>query len=262
VNGHQARKRFGQNFLHDQHVIGRIVAAIHPLPGDHLVEIGPGLGALTGPLAALSPDLQVVEIDRDLVSRLRQQFPGLQVHEGDALELDYATLGNPIRLLGNLPYNISTPLLFHISRFVGIIQDAHFMLQKEVVDRMVSAPGTKIYGRLSVMLQYRWTMQQLFRVAPGSFHPVPKVESAIVRLRPHPPGFWRARSEEDFAELVSAAFSQRRKTIRNALGNLLNDAELVRADVDPGSRAETLGVDAYIRLSDRLTELRGAVPAC
>jgi 16S rRNA (adenine1518-N6/adenine1519-N6)-dimethyltransferase len=258
VNGHTARKRFGQNFLHDQLVIARIVDAIHPARSDHLVEIGPGLAALTRPLAKLVDDLQLVEIDRDLAQRLRVDFPQLKIHQADALDLDFSTLGARLRLVGNLPYNISTPLLFHVSQFSAQIVDAHFMLQKEVVDRMVAEPGTTVYGRLSVMLQYRWQMQRLFPVAAECFQPVPQVQSAVVRLIPYATPLWQARSYECFAEVVAAAFGQRRKTLRNALKKLLPESEFAGLGVDSSVRAETLGVEIYVKLADRLNDTRQA----
>lgn len=183
---HIPRKRFGQNFLTDQGVIQAIVRTIHPQPGDVMVEIGPGLGALTDPLLKILPRLHVVEIDRDIIARLQNNYPAakLTIHAGDALKFDFSTLGERIRVVGNLPYNISTPILFHLSEYVGNIIDMHFMLQKEVVERMVAAPSTPEYGRLSVMLQYRYAMELMFIVPPDAFHPAPKVESAIVRMIP------------------------------------------------------------------------------
>ncbi len=261
MNGHAARKRFGQNFLHDPAVIARIVAAIAPAPADHLVEIGPGLGALTIPLSRVVDDLQLIEIDRDLVRRLYQQFPALRIHEADVLDLDFSKLGDQLRIVGNLPYNISTPLLFHLSRFAERVRDAHFMLQKEVVDRMTAAPGSKVFGRLSVMLQYRWQMHSLFTVAAESFEPAPQVQSAVVRLLPHAALPWQARSEADFAEVVSAAFGQRRKTLRNALRTLLSEREIIALDIDAGARAEMLGVEAFVRLANCLTEQRQSAAA-
>jgi 16S rRNA (adenine1518-N6/adenine1519-N6)-dimethyltransferase len=258
--GHQARKRFGQNFLVDQNIIGKIVAAIAPHPGDALVEIGPGLGALTRPLMAAAEHLHVVEIDRDLIARLHSDYPAgrLTVHEGDALKFDFgalaAQLGKPLRVVGNLPYNISTPLLFHLAEAAEQVSDMTFMLQKEVVDRMVGAPGEDAYGRLSVMLQYRFDMASLFDVPPGSFRPAPKVTSAIVHMRPKPVSALTCADEHLLGKLVTAAFGQRRKTLRNTLRDYANDAAFAAVGIDPGARGETLDVDQYVRLANFLTK--------
>jgi 16S rRNA (adenine1518-N6/adenine1519-N6)-dimethyltransferase len=259
---HAPRKRFGQHFLVDQSVIAKIIDAIAPRPDDVVLEIGPGLAALTGPLLDRLPRLHVVEIDRDIVARLRERWPDerLLIHQGDALEFDPGTLGARVRVVGNLPYNVSTPLLFHIAAHAGVIVDGHFMLQKEVVDRMVSPPGGAEYGRLSVMLQYRFRMQRLFDVAAGSFNPPPKVRSAVVRMIPLEPGaFARAQDEPLMARLVAQAFSRRRKTLRNALEGFLDEAGIREADLDPGVRPETVGVDGYVRAADAaLRRLSGA----
>ncbi|MCW5623623.1 MAG: 16S rRNA (adenine(1518)-N(6)/adenine(1519)-N(6))-dimethyltransferase RsmA [Burkholderiales bacterium] len=248
---HVARRRFGQNFLVDGSYVRRIVDAVSPTRTDHVVEIGPGLGALTAPLLDRLDRLHVVEIDRDIVARLAETFPPerLTIHSGDALAFDFATLGSDLRIVGNLPYNISTPLLFHVAGTEGL-RDCHFMLQEEVVDRMVAAPGGKEYGRLSVMLQYRFAMWKLFDVPPGAFRPAPKVTSAIVRLVPHRPLPVRAVDEGLFAELVTRAFTQRRKTLRNALADYLSAEELTAAGLDPGCRPETLGVAAFVAAAD------------
>ena len=250
-----ARKRFGQNFLIDTQVIGGIVAAIAPQRGDLVVEIGPGLGALTGPLLQRLDYLHVVEIDRDLVVRLRQHFPAgkLNIHEGDALTFDFGKLapaGRKLRVVGNLPYNISTPLLFHLARFAGCVHDMYFMLQKEVVERMVAEPDRADYGRLSVMLQYRFVMDRLLDAPPEYFDPAPKVDSAVVRLIPRNPEELTARDETRFAALVAAAFSQRRKMLRNTLKGLVDEALFARLAIDPAARAETLSVADYVRLSN------------
>jgi 16S rRNA (adenine1518-N6/adenine1519-N6)-dimethyltransferase len=249
---HLPRRRFGQNFLTDRSVIDRIVAAIAPRPGDLVVEIGPGLGALTGPMLGLLDRLHVVEIDRDIVARLEREFPRdrLIVHSGDALEFDFAPLGSQLRLVGNLPYNISTPLLFHIADQASVVRDGHFMLQKEVVDRMVAEPGGGEYGRLSVALQYRFAIEKLFEVPPESFRPAPKVQSAVVRMSPHHPLPYPARDEALMADLVRRAFTQRRKTLRNALAPYLSAAELGDLGIDPGARPETLDVAAWVRAAD------------
>ena len=251
----RARKRFGQHFLHDPAVIDRIVAAIAPRSGEALVEIGPGQGALTAPLLAAAGSLDVIEIDRDLAAALRSRYaaqPGLTLHEGDALEFDYATLaqsrGGRLRAIGNLPYNISTPLLFRLLAHSELFSDMHFMLQKEVVDRIVAAPGSRQYGRLGVMLAPRVHAVKLLDVGPGAFRPAPQVWSAVVRLTvlPQAPA-WAA--EPHYGAVVAAAFGQRRKTLRNALSGLLTAPQIVAADVDPAARAETLAPEQFGRLA-------------
>jgi 16S rRNA (adenine1518-N6/adenine1519-N6)-dimethyltransferase len=251
---HQARKRFGQNFLVSPGVIRNIVEAIAPQRGDRVVEIGPGLGALTEPLLARLDHLHVVEIDRDLIARLKDRFPPerLSIHEGDALEFDFEEIGAPLRIVGNLPYNISTPLLFHLAGYAAQVRDMHFMLQKEVVDRMVADPGTADYGRLSVMLQYRFDMERLFVVPPGAFNPAPKVDSAIVRLIPKPAAALAANDEALLEEVVKAAFAQRRKMLRNTLRERLAEADWTALGIDPMRRAEELAVDDYVRIANRL----------
>ena len=254
MQGHRARKRFGQNFLHDRNVVERILDAVNPQPGESVVEIGPGLGALTGGLIERAGRITAVEIDRDLAARLRERFTPAQLHlvEGDALEIDWpslaASLPGPLRIVGNLPYNVSSPLLFALLPIAASVRDQHFMLQREVVERMAAAPGGKEYGRLSVMLQFRYRIERLFNVAPGSFHPVPKVQSSIVRLTPLPAQEVPDVPLEEFAAMVTAAFGQRRKTLRNAVSPLLTQAQIANAGVDPGARAETLDVAAFVRL--------------
>jgi 16S rRNA (adenine1518-N6/adenine1519-N6)-dimethyltransferase len=247
----RARKRFGQHFLHDPLVIDRIVSAIAPHPGEALVEIGPGAGALTRPLLNAAAALDVIEIDRDLAAALRREFaanPKLQVHEGDALEFDYAALarlrGQKLRLIGNLPYNISTPLLFRLLAAAAHIRDMHFMLQKEVVDRIVAAPGSRQYGRLGVMLAPRVRAHRLLDIGPGAFKPMPRVHSAVVRLEvtADTPAW---ASEPHYSAVVAAAFGQRRKTLRNALARHLSAAQISAAGVDPGARAETLAPEQF-----------------
>jgi 16S rRNA (adenine1518-N6/adenine1519-N6)-dimethyltransferase len=257
MDGHRARKRFSQNFLHDAHWIARIVDAIDPRPGERIVEIGPGLAALTGALIGRAGHITAVEIDRDLAARLRERFTPAQLTlvEGDALELDWAALATqhdaPLRIVGNLPYHISTPLLFALLPVAAQVRDQHFMLQKEVVDRMAAAPGSKDYGRLSVMLQWRYAVSRLFVVPPGAFSPPPQVQSAIVRMLPRPVGQLPDVNPQRFAAVVSAAFSQRRKTLRNALAALLDEPAIRAAGIDPGTRAEQLPVDAFIALAQR-----------
>jgi 16S rRNA (adenine1518-N6/adenine1519-N6)-dimethyltransferase len=253
---HVARKRFGQHFLADRDIVERIVAAVAPAPGDSLVEIGPGLGALTGPLLERVAHLHVVEIDRDLCARLRRRFPAerLTVHEGDALEFDFASLPAPLRVVGNLPYNVSTPLLFHLSAFAARCADLHFMLQREVVDRMTAAPGSKDYGRLSVMLQYRYALERLIDVPASAFSPRPKVDSSVVRLVPRPAAELSALDAEGFGRVVKTAFSTRRKTVKNSLSGLLSAAQLAQLGIDPSSRAENLSPTAFVAIANRLRE--------
>lgn len=250
---HRARKRFGQHFLHDPAVIETIVAAIAPRAGEHVVEIGPGLGALTEPLLARIPHLHVVEIDRDVIAILRERHPPerLTIHEGDVLAFDFGRLPAPLRVVGNLPYNISTPLLFHLARSSDRIRDLHVMLQKEVVDRMVAAPGTPEYGRLSVMIGYRFEVIHVRDVGPGAFRPPPKVTSAVVRMLPRPASERLARDENRFAAVVAAAFTKRRKTLRNALAGVLDEAAIRAAGVDPTLRPEVLDVADYVRLANQ-----------
>lgn len=246
------KKRFGQHFLTDRHYLERIARAVAPQATDHMVEIGPGTGLLTEALLPHLDHLHVVEIDRDLAAALRERHPAerLTVHEGDALEFDLTRLPTQLRVVGNLPYNVSTPILFRVAHAAERIADCTFMLQKEVVDRMVAAPDSADYGRLSVMLQYRFEMHSLFRVPPGAFSPPPKVESAVVHMRPLGEDRPRARDEEQFARVVTAAFGQRRKTLRNALKELADETAFARAGVDPVRRGETLGVAEFIALSD------------
>ena len=252
---HRARKRFGQHFLHDPGVIARIVAAIDPRPGERLVEIGPGLGALTAPLLERTGRLEVVEIDRDVVAPLQARCAGLGelvIHQQDVLTVDFAGLagnGPPLRLCGNLPYNISTPLLFHVLESRQVIRDMHFMLQKEVVDRIVAPPGSRDYGRLTVMLAAACSSERLLRVRAGAFSPPPKVESAVVRLRPLAAPPFPLRDPGRFARIVASAFSMRRKTLRNGLRGLVDEAGFGRAGIDPGRRPETLSPAEFAALA-------------
>jgi 16S rRNA (adenine1518-N6/adenine1519-N6)-dimethyltransferase len=248
----RARKRFGQHFLTDAHYLGRIVSAIDPKPGDTMVEIGPGTGILTTPLASVLSRLDVVEIDRDLAAALREKFPkgNVVVHEGDALDFDFTTLASPLRVVGNLPYNVSSPILFRMSDIADRIRDCVFMLQKEVVERMVAEPDTPDYGRLSVMLQYRFAMEMLVKVPPGAFTPPPKVDSAVVWMVPLGADRLRARDEALFGKIVAAAFSQRRKTLRNATRSLVEPEAFEKSGVDPSRRGETLSCAQFVALSD------------
>lgn len=244
------RKRFGQNFLHDQNIINKIVHAIDPQQNDAIVEIGPGRGALTFPILDAVEHLDVIEIDRDLVYWWQnQQLDKLTVHPVDALGFDFCTLRseNKLRVIGNLPYNISTPLLFHLFRQLDCISDMHFMLQKEVVDRMVTQPGSKTYGRLSVMTQFFCDARPLFTVSRNAFNPPPKVESAIVRLVPREQD--TSVDPDVLAQIVQQAFSQRRKTLRNSLKTRFSQEQLENLDIDPGARPETLNLDAFLRLT-------------
>ncbi|TKI08727.1 16S rRNA (adenine(1518)-N(6)/adenine(1519)-N(6))-dimethyltransferase RsmA [Martelella alba] len=259
--GHLARKRFGQNFLHDETIIDAIVDAIHPQPGQALVEIGPGLGALTLPVAERAGRLTVVELDRDLAARLAANpFLGdkLSILQQDALTVDFAamaqTAGQQLRVFGNLPYNISTPLMFHLFSYTQAIRDMHFMLQKEVVDRLVAGPDNKAYGRLSVMAQYYCQIIPVLEVPPTSFRPAPKVDSAVVRLAPHPQPPNPVSDLRVLARITSQAFNQRRKTLRNSLSGLFTAEQMAELDVDSGQRAENVTVAQYCRLANWLAE--------
>ena len=254
MSRHIPRKRFGQHFLRDPDIIAAIIHAIRPQHTDNMVEIGPGLGALTRPLLAHLDHLHVVELDRDIITRLaREHVPErVSIHAGDALAFDFASLGEKLRIVGNLPYNISTPLLFHLAEFAPYIVDMHFMLQKEVVERMTASPGTHDFGRLTVMLQYRFDMEALFDVPPDAFDPPPKVNSAIVRMLPRVPDMMAAASIELLEKVVASAFSQRRKTLRNTLGGMLSAAEFEQIGIDPGRRAETLAVEDFVCIANYL----------
>ena len=255
MSQHRPRKRFGQHFLSDPGVIDAIIAAIAPRDSDVIVEIGPGLGAITRPLAARAGALHAIELDRDLAAKLRNEFRQsavLTLHEADALKFDFATLGDSLRVIGNLPYNISTPLLFHLLDYRQHIVDMHFMLQKEVVDRMAAPPGSKTYGRLSIMLGCRFQIDALFDVDRQAFDPPPDVTSAIVRLTPLPTGTYVIDDENKFSMLVAQAFSQRRKTIRNSLRKMVNESVLESVDIDPGLRPEAISIADFVRLANTL----------
>jgi len=256
VNRHRPRKRFGQHFLHDAAVIARIVRAIDAKPGDRVVEIGPGLGALTGALLHSCDSLDVIELDRDLAAALQSEYADegrLRVHTGDALDFDFHQLVSPgeqLRVVGNLPYNVSTPLLFHLLRQGPIVADMHFMLQREVVDRLIAEPGGRDYGRLTVMVQLRCECEKLFNVGPGAFRPPPRVTSAIVRLRVRPRLGARLSDLPTFERLVSHLFSQRRKTLRKSLRGQLGEAEIAALGIDPGARPETLDLARFAALAN------------
>ncbi|MCG6943075.1 MAG: 16S rRNA (adenine(1518)-N(6)/adenine(1519)-N(6))-dimethyltransferase RsmA [Thiohalocapsa sp.] len=269
---HRPRKRFGQNFLHDPGTIRRILAAVAPAPGKHLVEIGPGQGALTAGLLEAAGELDVIELDRDLVGPLAQRLGALgrlRVHQADALKFDLCALlgetkaetdaSGRLRLVGNLPYNISTPLLFRFLEQARCIEDMHLMLQKEVVERLAAEPGSKSYGRLSVMVQSQCAVARVLTVGPGAFTPAPKVDSAVVRLRPLRPPPVSLRDPALHARLVAAAFSQRRKRISNSLRGLADTALMARCGLDPGSRAEQLSVADFARLANAAAD---AAPGC
>ena len=250
-----AKKHLGQHFLHERGVVEKIVLAVDPRPGDRLVEIGPGQGAITFPLLRRHGSLTAIEFDRDLLAPLAAAAEGigdLTVLPGDVLRVDFTTLaaGGMIRLVGNLPYNLSSPILFHALGHAASIQDMHFMLQKEVVDRMGATPGSKVYGRLSVMLQAYCAVTPLFTVAPGAFRPPPKVDSAVVRLVPRDPATIGIHDAARFAAVVRAAFGQRRKTLRNALSQVAGITEIEAAGLSPGDRAEQVPVDGFVRLAN------------
>jgi len=254
MSSHQARKRFGQHFLVDDSVVEAIVRAIAPARDDVMVEIGPGLSALTRPLLQRIDHLTVIEIDRDLAQRLRQQYPAerLRVIEADALTVNLNELGQHVRVVGNLPYNISSPLLFHLMASAEAVRDQHFMLQREMIDRMVAVPGSADYGRLSVMLQSRYRMLKLFDVPPEAFAPPPRVVSAVVRMTPLPAERLRPRSDVAFAQVVARAFAQRRKMLRRALGDWAAHIDWDELAIAPTARAEAIPVERFIALADAL----------
>jgi 16S rRNA (adenine1518-N6/adenine1519-N6)-dimethyltransferase len=259
IDGHRARRRYSQNFLRDPATIARIIDAIAPEPQDCIVEIGPGSGALTSPLLDRCERVTAVEIDRDLARALGRRFGAdrLTLIQSDALRIDWVALaqqcGGRLRIVGNLPYHISTPLLFAWLPIAPQVADQHVMLQKEVVDRIVARPGGREYGRLSVMLQFRYQVERLFNVPPGAFSPAPKVQSSVIRLVPHAPDALAIADVKAFSRVVTAAFGQRRKTLRNALAAVMPEAAVRRAGVDPGARAETLDIAAFARLALALT---------
>lgn len=252
---HRPRKRFGQHFLRDPGVIDAIIRAIAPAGDETIVEIGPGEGAITRPLVARAGTVHLIELDRDLAAGLCRDFAdagNVTVHQADALSFDYGSLNGPLRIVGNLPYNISTPLLFALLDYREHISDMHFMLQKEVVDRMAAIPGTKAYGRLGIMLGCHFHIEALFDVDPLAFDPPPEVMSSVVRLTPLPAGTYRIRDEQALSRLVAQAFSQRRKTIRNALRNIVDTSTLEAVGIDPGLRPEAIGIAEYVELANTL----------
>jgi 16S rRNA (adenine1518-N6/adenine1519-N6)-dimethyltransferase len=261
VERHTPRRRFGQNFLADAHYVARILGAVAPRPGDNVVEIGPGLAALTEGLIERAGSITAIEIDRDLAARLRSRFAPAQLRliEADVLEFDFAPLGQRLRIVGNLPYNISSPLLFHLADHDVRLIDIHVMLQKEVVARMAARPATPDYGRLTVMLQVRFRVTRLFVIPPGAFRPVPQVDSAFVRLVPLGTEKPAIADSPLFARIVSAAFGQRRKTLRNALASICSEGELRAVGIDPAARGETLAVADFVRLGNAIASQRDPV---
>ncbi|GFO71778.1 16S rRNA (adenine1518-N6/adenine1519-N6)-dimethyltransferase [Bathymodiolus japonicus methanotrophic gill symbiont] len=257
---HKARKRFGQNFLHDQHIIDNILGSLNYQQDQHWVEIGPGQGALTEPLLKSGVQLDVVELDRDLVKFLGfkfEQYDQLTIHSSDALRFDFSALaktGEKLHILGNLPYNISTPLMFHLLENTPSIADMTFMLQKEVVDRICADPGSKKYGRLSIMMQYYCATEHLFDVPPESFNPAPKVMSSIVRLEPHAQAPVNVDSVKMLNTVVTTAFSQRRKTLRNSLKKLITEVDIIALDINPTLRAETISLADFAKLSQYINQ--------
>lgn len=254
---HRARKRFGQNFLSDQSIINSIISLIKPQEGDNLIEVGPGLGALTYHLLEHAKHCRAIEIDRDLIAHLQKTTPAygqLEILEGDVLTVDFSTLGQSQRIIGNLPYNISTPLILHLLSAVSSIKDMYFMLQKEVVERLAAKPGTKAYGRLTVMVQYHCQVEHLLNVPPEAFEPAPKVDSAIVRLLPHQTNPYPKVDIKQFQTTLSTAFSMRRKTLRNNFKKLLDDQAWQTLSIDPSLRPEVLTIDEFVRISHYLNK--------
>lgn len=255
MSKHRARKRFGQHFLIDPGVIDAIVRVVAPNDSDVVVEIGPGAGAITGPIARRCGFFHAIELDRDLVARLKSQFTTnlrMTIHEADALNFDFGSLGKELRIVGNLPYNISTPLLFRLLEQRAVIVDMHFMLQKEVVDRMAASPGSKAYGRLTIMLGAYFEIDALFDVDPLAFDPPPAVTSAVVRMRPLPADRVNIGNTKHLSTIVATAFSQRRKTLRNALSSLATEEDLDALGIDPGLRPENIEIADWIALANRL----------
>jgi len=258
---HQARKRFGQNFLQDDFIIDSIIDALNPQSHEHIVEIGPGRGALTQSLVNSGAQLDLIELDRDLIENLNkrcQDRDNIHIHNVDVLKFDFTSLTTSpdrLRIIGNLPYNISTPLIFHLLDTISLVHDMHFMLQKEVVQRLAAEPGNKHYGRLGIMVQYFCQVEYLLDVPPESFTPAPKVDSAVVRLTPHKEITHQANDFTIFKKLVTQAFSQRRKTLRNNLKGTLSDAEIISIDIDPSARAEILSLQQFVELSNLLKNI-------
>ena len=256
THAQRPRKRFGQHFLTDSATIEQIVGAIQPRDTETIVEVGPGRGAISDPLARLAGEFHAIELDRDLAAVIRKRFAqqsNVTIHEGDVLRFDFATLGNELRIVGNLPYNISTPLLFRLVEFRQVIRDMHFMLQKEVVDRMAAPPGSKTYGRLSIMLGCHMEIVPLFDVPASAFDPPPKVTSTVVRLCPLPSDIFKISDHRKFSQLVAEAFSQRRKTLRNALKASATEDDLIAAGMDPQTRPEQATIENYVALANLIS---------
>lgn len=256
---HQPRKRFGQHFLTSPETIEQIVSAIAPRQGETIVEIGPGQAAITSPLAALASKLHAIEFDRDLAAALKTKYADndhVTIHEADALKFDFSSLGTNLRIVGNLPYNISTPLLFHLLKYKSCIADAHFMLQKEVVNRMCASPGSKSYGRLTVMLGCQMEVVPLFDVPPTAFSPPPKVMSSVVRMRPIPAPGIDVHDTDLLATIVRSAFSRRRKTLRNALRGVVEVADIEAVDIDPGVRPEQVPITDWVALANHIAAIQ------
>ena len=251
-NPHKARKRFGQNFLNNEQTIQRLVSAISPHPQDQLIEIGPGLAAMTQPLLRRVDKMEVIELDRDLVKRLQQLDPSgnkLIIHQGDALKFDFSNTPYARRVVGNLPYNISTPIIFHLLKHLTYIVDMHFMLQKEVVDRICARPGERNFGRLSAMVHSQCHAESLFEIQPQDFTPAPKVTSAFMRLSPHPQPLVSAHLRQDFAQMVKLVFTQPRKTLANNLKKTLTVEQIEALDIDPSTRPQNLHIEQLIKLT-------------
>jgi len=258
MQNYKTKKRFGQHFLNDFSVIEKLIYEINPNANDKIVEIGPGLGALSFPLLEKTDQLDVVEIDRDVIARLEQKNnPKLSIHGVDALDFDFSSLRKnqkKLRIVGNLPYNISTPLIFHLLDFKDDISDMHFMLQNEVVKRITAESNSKAYGRLSVMVQYHCKTEYLFFVGPESFDPPPKVDSAILRLSPWKDQPYKAKDEKHLSQLVAQAFSMRRKTLRNNLKKIMSSEQIEQLEIDPSNRAESLNISDFVKLSNFVTD--------
>jgi len=253
---HRPRKRFGQHFLTSSEIIEQIVAAIAPREGETIVEIGPGKAEITAPLAKLATELHAIEFDRDLAAALKTRYADddhVTIHEADALKFDFSTIGTDLRIVGNLPYNISTPLLFHLLEYKSSIADAHFMLQKEVVDRMCASPGSKSYGRLTVMLGCQMEVVPLFDVPPTAFSPPPRVMSSVIRMRPIPEPGIEIRDKDLLSTIVRSAFSKRRKTLRNALQGVVEVAEIEAVGIDPGVRPEQVSISDWVALANHIS---------
>jgi|TARA_B110000438_G_scaffold45039_1_gene45103 16S rRNA (adenine1518-N6/adenine1519-N6)-dimethyltransferase len=254
---HHTKKRFGQHFLIDQQIVHAIVSNINPKPDDVIIEIGPGNGVLTKPIAQSKPNLHIVELDRDLIPTLERKFshyPNISIHQGDALKFDYSSIGKKLRIIGNLPYNISTPLMFHLIQFKNNIYDQHFMLQKEVANRLAASPGGKNYGRLSIMFGTYMDTYNLFDVPAKAFNPAPRVISSVVKIKPKPNNQIIIKNPATLSKIVTQAFSQRRKTLRNSLKGLISDKIMIEMDLSPTQRAEEVPILTWSKLANTINE--------